>query len=212
MAGWLDRLSNRTRRFAIQGLMNYVVVGMLTIYLVDLFYDNLLSDVLVFDRAAILGGEVWRILTFIFLPPASGPLFVFFALYFFWMIGQALEGEWGAAKFNWFYGIGVVGTMVSGMITGFATNVFLNLSLFFAFAVLFPNFEIRLFFILPVKVKWLAWVDAAYFAFALVFSDWAGRAALLVSVANVVRFFWSDARALIVNARRRRQWKNQFRR
>ncbi len=211
MAGWLEKLANRTRRFAIHGLMNYVVVGMLTVFVADLFYNGILSRFLEFDRAAVFRGEVWRVLTFVFLPPNSSLLFVFFALYFYWMIGQALEGEWGAAKFNWFYLIGAFGTMVAGLIMGSATNEYLNLSLFFAFAILFPEFEIRLFFLLPVKVKWLGWIAAAFFAVSLFFTDWPGRVALLVSVANVALFFWTDARDRIVNARRRRQWKNQFR-
>ena len=211
MTGWLDNLANRTRRIAIPDLMNYIVGGMLAVFVADLVYDGLASQYLLFDRAAVFGGEAWRVLSFVLLPPASGPLFVFFALYFYWMIGQALEGEWGASKFNWFYLIGVFGTMAAGLVTGFATNFYLNLSLFFAFAILFPDFEIRLFFVLPVKVKWLAWLDAAFFALSLIVSDWPGRVALLVSVANVALFFWTDARTLIVNARRRRQWKNQFR-
>jgi len=84
--------------------------------------------------------------------------------------------------------------------------------LFFAFAILFPEFELRLFFILPVKVKWLAYLNAAFFAYELIVSSWPARIALLVAVANIILFFWHDFINRINNLRRQRQWRQNFRR
>ena len=191
--------------------MKYIVICMGAVFVMNLVFNGMLSGYLIFDKAAIFAGQVWRLISFIFIPINSSPLFIIFALYFYWMIGEALESEWGVAKFNIFYLTGMIGTIIAGLITGFATNHFLNLSLFFAFAILFPNVELRLFFVLPVKVKWLAYLDAAYFAFLLVMSDWPQRIALLVSVANIALFFWDDARTRIVNIKRKREWRNHFR-
>lgn len=208
---WYDKLTRRIQRLAISSLMKYLVICMGAVFVLDLFFANQLSSLLMFSRAAIMEGQIWRIITFIFIPISRSPIFVVFVLYFYWMIGEALEQEWGTAKFNLFYLIGILGTIIAGMITGFATNHYLNLSLFFAFAILFPNFQIRLFLVLPVKVSWLAYFNAAYFAYMLIVSSWPQRVALLVSVANIILFFQRDVRNRISQYKRRRQWRNNFR-
>lgn len=208
---WYDKLTNRYRRLAIQSLMKYIVICMGAVFILDLFFAYQLTGYLLFSKAAIMEGQIWRLISFIFIPISRSPLFVIFVLYFYYMIGEALEKEWGAAKFNLFYFIGIAGTIVAGLITGFASNHYLNLSLFFAFAILFPNFELRLFFILPVKVSWLAYLNAAYFLYMLIVSGWPQRIALLVSVANIILFFQNDVRNRIAQNRRRRQWRDNFR-
>ncbi len=209
---WYDNLTNRMRRIAIPSLMKYLVICMGAVYVFDLFFAGQLSRYLVFSTAAIMNGQIWRLISFVFIPISSSPLFIIFVLYFYYMIGEALEREWGAAKFNLFYLTGILGTIAAGLITGFATNHYLNLSLFFAFAILFPEFELRLFLVLPVKVKWLAYLNAAYFAYMLIVSRWPQKIALLVSVINIILFFQNDVRNRIANQKRRREWRDQFRR
>ncbi|MEA4889185.1 MAG: rhomboid family intramembrane serine protease [Clostridiaceae bacterium] len=208
---WFDKLAIKMRRLAIPSLMKYIVISMGAVFILDFVFSGLLSTFLMFDKAAIWRGQIWRLISFIFIPIDSSPVFIIFTLYFYWLIGESLEREWGVARFNLFYLIGIIGTIIAGLITGFATNYYLNLSLFFAFAILYPNVELRLFFILPVKIKWLAYLDAAYFAYLLIISGWPQRIALLVSLANIALFFWKDACNQINNLRRRRQWRNQFR-
>lgn len=211
MNKWIDKLAYKMRRIAVPSLMKYIVISMGAVFVLELFFGNLLTQFLIFDKAAIWSGQLWRLISFIFIPINSSPLFIIFTLYFYWMIGEALEREWGVAKFNLFYLTGIVGTLIAGLITGYATNQYLNMSLFLAFAILFPNFELRLFFVLPVKIKWLAYLDLAFFLFALIVSGWPERIALLVSLANIALFFHDDARRQIDNIRRKRQWRNQFR-
>ncbi|MBO4406422.1 MAG: hypothetical protein J5849_01870 [Clostridia bacterium] len=212
----LERLEYKLGRRAPQHLMLYIVIGMAIVFLSDFFlYPQIgvtLSELFLFDRARIFAGEVWRILTFVFLPPDTSLIFIFFALYFYWMIGTGLESAWGAFRFDVYYLVGVLGTIVMGLVVGGATNVYLNLSLFFAFAVLYPDFEVRLFFFLPVKVKWLAILDAVLFVVRFVFADWAGRVSMLVAIANFFLFFWRDFVDLFRNFRRKRQFKRDFRR
>ena len=211
MNRWYDVLANKLRRFAIPSLMKYLVICMGAVFLMDLFFMGQFRSYLWFSRPAIYSGQIWRLISFIFIPISASPLFIVFVLYFYYMIGEALEREWGVAKFNLFYLIGILGTIIAGLITGFATNHYLNMSLFFAFAILFPEVQIRLFFVLPVKVKWLGYLNAAYFAYLLISSGWPQRLALLVSVANIILFFQNDVRRQIGNTRKRREWKNYFR-
>lgn len=211
MNQWYDKIARRMRGMAIPSLMKYLVIIMGAVFVMDILFQGMLSSFLFFSRPAIFSGQIWRIITFIFLPISSSPIFVVFVLYFYYMIGESLESEWGVTRFNLFYLTGIVGTIIAGFITGFATNHYLNMSLFFAFAILFPNVQVRLFFVLPVKVKWLGYLNAAYFAFELLMSTWPRRLALLVSVANIILFFQGDVRRTLSNTKRQKEWKNYFR-
>ena len=190
---WLAKLENKFSRFSIQHLMTYIVAGMAMVFLADLILnlavEKSLSAYFAFSVPLFLRGQIWRILTFIFIPPSSSLLFIVFALYFYYMIGTALEQQWGSFWFDIYYFFGMLGAIIAGFLTGYATNSYLNLSLFFAFAVMFPEFEIRLFFFIPLKIKYLAFFDAALFVISFILGSWPTRAAILASLINFFLFF-----------------------
>ena len=159
-------------------------------------------------------GQVWRIITFIFIPPASSIITIAFVMYFYYMMGTTLENEWGTFKFNIYYLFGMIGTIIAAFLTGSGTSVYLNLSLFLAFAYLFPDVEILLFFMLPVKVKWIAYLDWAYFIFSLIFGTMSTRIAAIASLINFFIFFGSDLINYIQNQRKygatRRNFKKEM--
>lgn len=208
---WTDKLQRKCGRYYIPNLMNIIVGGMGIVYLIELLFYPLtgfsLKSILAFDKAAVLHGQIWRLITFVFIPPDSSVLFMLFALYFYWLIGNALENQWGSFRFNLYYLCGMLGTMIAGMITGYATNSYLNLSLFLAFALLHPDYEVMVFFFLPVKMKHLALIDAIGLAAMLIADSWAGRIALLAALGNVILFFRNDFIDGIKNARRRYEFR-----
>ncbi|MCL2574786.1 MAG: hypothetical protein FWE34_09580 [Defluviitaleaceae bacterium] len=210
---FLQKLQRKLGKFAIKNLMLYIVGTMAAVFAFSIVMPEVnLVSLLWFDQNAVMQGEVWRVITFIFIPPNFSIIFIVFALYLYWMIGRTLEGQWGAFRFNMFYLCGILGSIAAGFITGFATNTYLNLSLFLAFALLFPNFELRLFFILPVKMKWLALLNVAFLVYDFIISPWQLRAALIASVINIILFFGKDLVILLNNKRRRAQWKRDMRR
>ena len=162
---------------------------------------------LIFDKAAIFSGEVWRVFTFIFLPPETRLIFIIFALYLYWLIGNSLEDNWGAFKFNLFYLCGIIGTIIAGLITGYATNSYINLSLFLAFAIVFPDFELNLFFLIPVKVKYFAIFYLVLIGYMIVVLPFYDKIAIIVSLANVALFFMRDFINGIKNFYRRIKFK-----
>lgn len=208
---WMDRLEEKYRRYAISNLMMYVVVSMAAVFVLDMLMPVNLSSYLIFNKAAILRGQVWRLVTFMFLPPNSSIFWILFSLYFYWMIGSSLENQWGSFKFNMYYLFGMIGSILSGMITGYATNSYLNLSLFLAFALLYPNVEVYVFFVLPVKVKYLAWIDAAGLLLSFVMGTMHTRIALVMALLNLLLFFGGDMIQRIKSAYRRYKWKQSFR-
>src|SRR4029077_2272748 len=120
---------------------------------------------------AVGWGEWWRLVSFLFTPPSGNPLLAIFALYFLWFMGGALEAQWGAFRYNVYVLIGYAMTVAAAFAFpyGAATNGYITGSIFLAFAYLFPDFQILLFFILPVKVKWLALITWLFFAYQFIF-------------------------------------------
>lgn len=169
----VDLFCYKHPRFGINNLMLFVVFGTAAVWLLSLMdTTGLFVSYLRFDARAVLHGQVWRIITFIFIPQSGGVLSIVLFLYFYYFIGSTLEREWGPGRFTIYYLMGMLLTVVYGFITYFVTgrsysitSNYINLSMFFAFATLFPDNMVLLFFIIPIKMKWLAIVDAAYFAY-----------------------------------------------
>lgn len=193
----LDRLSYKYRRWGIPNLMLYIVIAMAGVFIVELFVpETPLSIYLYFSSDLIFEGQWWRIITWIIMPDTSSPIFIIFSLYFYWLMGSGLEGKWGKFKFNVYFFTGVILTIIGGFITGYTSNTYLYYAMFFAFAVLYPNYQLLLFFFIPVKVKWLALVDLVFFIVMLVIfivsGDWWMVAAIIISMLNFILFFYED--------------------
>ncbi|TCL54403.1 membrane associated rhomboid family serine protease [Hydrogenispora ethanolica] len=190
---WLNTIERRLGRYAIRNLMYYVIVLNAVFYGL-MFFDRTGSVIrlLELDPALILRGQVWRLISFIFIPPMVSPLWIIFTLYFYYLVGVNLEHEWGSFRFNLYYLIGMLATIVVAFLFGGATGVYLNLSLFLAFAYLFPNYQIMLFFVLPVKIKYLAWLNWAVLAWTVLTGSWGSKAAAVASVVNYFVFFGAD--------------------
>lgn len=215
-------------RFGIPNLMRVIVIGNVAVYVLMLLTQandaNALSF-LTFNLNALLHGEVWRLVTFVFVPAYSSPFALLISLYFYYWIGSTLERQWGTAKFNLYYISGalltVLGVVLASLITGnpYLTAVgtgYVNLSMFFAFAFLFPDTTVLLFFILPVKMKWLAYLDGALFAFDIIKAigahNWAGVVLPIVALLNFAVFIWPEVHYLKERAKYQNSRKTvQFR-
>lgn len=204
-------LERKLRRYTIADLMKYIIIGQGIVYILMYVWPSLgyrVYSMLTLSRGAILRGQLWRIVTFIFAPPASSPVFVLFALYFYYMIGSGLEHRWGKVKFNLYYGVGMLAAVIACMLTGHADNTYLNLSLFFAYAAMFPNEEVLLFMILPIKMKYLALVDVLIYLRAFIAGPNSARVTIVLCLLNVFLFLGGD---LIHTFRRESQyWKTRY--
>ena len=214
---WLDRFCAKHRNLAVPNLMLYIVIGNVIVFVLDMFSRYSFSHMLTFVPYYIFHGQIWRLVTFIFVPEGSNLLFVAISLYFYYFIGNALEREWGSARFTVFYGIGVLVNIAVGLVLSFLYGLnypwpvvsmyYINMSLFFAFAALYPDLQVLLFFIIPVKVKWLAWIDAAFFAWSILSSlfhlNWVGVVLPVVAILNFLLFFSSDAARIFGRVRHR---------
>jgi len=187
---WLARLERRFGRHALPNVTLYLVVGQALFYVIGLGRPTVVEKMLLVP-ARVLEGEVWRLATFLFIPPSDNPLFAFFALYLLYLMGTALEMHWGAFRYNVYLLIAVGLTVASAWLVPETpgTNLYISTSVFLAFAFLYPDFELLLFFILPVKVRWLAAVTWILLVLAFLDGDWARRFYIQASVANFFLFF-----------------------
>lgn len=191
---FLDKLDRRFGRFAIPNLTVLLIIGQSLTFVLATAKPQFLHD-LYFDPRLVLQGEVWRLLTFMIYPPSSTAFLVLIALYVFYLMGTALEAQWGIFRYNVYVFTAYIATVIAATISPFGqtTNIYITTSVFLAFAYLFPNFEFLLFFVLPIKVKYLAMITWAIYAFSLIFApNWLTRLLIVASVLNFFLFFGRD--------------------
>jgi len=200
----MQRLERVLRPFAIPNLALYLIAGQAIGWLLLQNQPELAANLRLIP-SRVLQGEVWRLFSFLLDPPTSQPIFLFFAFYMFWLMSNALEHQWGTVRFNLYLLVGYLVTIASSFIVpgGHATNSFLAGSVFLAFADLFPNFVIYIFFILPVRIKWLALLAWIGYGYVLVMGAPMERIMVLAAIANFLLFFWRDIRDRIRRGRHR---------
>lgn len=199
----VERFALTHPRFGVPNLMKYIVFGNVIAFFVLRLWGIAALDFLALDWSRVLHGQIWRLVTFIFVPETSQPFQLILSLYFMYFIGNMLEREWGTPKFNLYYLSGAVLTALTALVSfiAFRSGVtygtyYVGMSMFLAFAVLYPDAQILLFYIIPVKAKWLAIADLVLFAVDILRSL-AGLRFLqallpIAALLNFLVFFWCD--------------------
>ena len=162
-----DRLRRISEHCAVPGLIRYVVLFNALVFILHLLTPGYLS-VLELNPALVLRGEIWRLITWIFIPETLSPFWIFFSLLFLLYLGDGLETAMGAARLTSFYLCGILLCTMASFAFGLSgqgisigrANTFLNLSLLLAYATVYPDFKVLVFFILPVRIAWLALFSA----------------------------------------------------
>jgi len=204
----MERFALRHPNFGIPNLMRYIVIGSAVMFFLARMTNGQALFFLAFEWGQVLRGQVWRLLSFIFVPESLEPFSLILSLYFTWFIGTMLEQEWGTPKFNLYYFFGVLLTILTGIVGHYAFGYsmilgtyYVNMSMFLAFAALYPDAQLLLLYIIPVKAKWLAWADVALFAVdvagALFRGNFLGALLPMVALLNFLIFFWCDLMDLI---------------
>ncbi len=194
---WIDTAERKFGHLAVPHLIRTVAILNGFVFVLYKLNPSFLKW-LTLDPEAVMRGEFWRLASYVLIPSIGGPLFdwlgVALYIYYIWWVGDGLEEAMGSFRVNLFYFVGVIGTTVAaffGDTTNFAT-VMLNSSLFFAFARFYPEVMIYLMALVPVKVKWLAWVSGFVLVAQFVFGGWDFRLAVLAAFANYFLFFGGD--------------------
>ena len=198
----IERFCYRHPNFGIPNLMRYLTIANVVFWVMNMINRPFLSYML-FNPALIQRGQVWRLVSFLFVPPSTGVL-ALLVFYFYYWIGSTLEKQWGTGQFTIYFFTGVVLTVLYGFviywITGKAVTLdssYLYLSMFFSFAALFPDMQVLFMFFIPVKMKYLAIVDAAFCLYAMVTTPFPANLVPLVAVLNFLIFCGGELRAML---------------
>lgn len=204
-----DRFCFQHRDKGIPNLMMYISLGCALVYLMTQFTQNaILYDLLVFDRASILQGQVWRLITYPLTFYNSNILLFALVLFCYYSLGRAMENLWGTLRFNLFYLCGVLMMDIWCLVFGGRADVsYLNLSLFLSYATLYPDAQFLLFFIIPVKAWLFALFDLVMVVYGLIAYPFPYNFFSVISLANYFLFFGADVLNIIpaswrINARR----------
>ena len=157
-----NRFCFKHRDKGIPNLMLYLSLGSALVYLMGMMAEtNILYEWLRFDRTMILQGQIWRLISYPLTYSGGNLLLTAITLFCYYSIGRAIENAWGTLRFNLFYLTGVALMDIFCMIFPYfeADVMSLNLSLFLAYATMYPSTQFLLFFIIPVK----AWIFALFY-------------------------------------------------
>jgi len=206
----LDKLERRFGRFAIPNVTIILIAGQVMAFAAAQMNPGALMRIVLIPQE-VLNGQVYRLLTFLFIPPGGMIIWAFFFWYIFYLMGTALEYQWGIFRYNMFLLIGYLATVATSFLTpnGFITNHFVEGTVFLAFAYLNPTFEFRLFFILPIQIRWLALLAWIGYGMSIAFGTWPIRIQVAASLLNFFVFFGQDIYRRIKSGRRQMAVKAQ---
>ncbi len=218
----MDLISTLEKRFggwAIPNLTIYLMaIQAIGVVLLLTGYSEVQD--LILNGIWVRAGDWTRLLSFMMIPRTLSPFWLFFSFYVFYLVGTSLEREWGAFRYNLYILLGYLFTISVAFIapTAFVFNTYFLGGVFLAFATLFPNVEFRIFFILPVKVKWLGWLTAGYYILTLLLpeniakqvgiaTDLGSRLCVVAAFANYLVFFGKNFLANLKAGQRRKTFQ-----
>jgi hypothetical protein len=218
---WIDRVDAKFGRYAVPNLTVFLIAGQVLAFLANsapgLEGSAVLKNIQL-EPDKVLQGEWWRLITFLFAPPTTNVLFAFFFWYLFYLMGATLEANWGAFRYNLYLLLGYVASIVMAFVASFAaglpgqvaSNGYLYGTVFLAFARLYPDFTISIFFLLPVKVKWLAMLQWIIYGVTMISpATWLERGMVVAAVFNYLAFFGHDILHGMKHRHRRMQFQSR---
>lgn len=235
---FLSKLERKFGRYAIPNLTIFLI-GAYVIGYVFSFVNEEMMSVLTLNPYYILKGQVWRIFTWVLVPPESLDIFTIIMLLFYYSLGSSLERTWGTFRYNVYIFGGMILTVVGAFLLygvyelfllkevkealmdisslavvaeddlsilyeafysavfGSFSTYYINLSIFLAFAASYPDMQVLLYFIIPVKIKWMAYINVAFLVYQIyqytqmpAYFGLGGIVAILVSLLNFLVFFF----------------------
>lgn len=194
---FLDKLERKYGRYAISNLPAFIIAIYAAGYLIFLMMPQLLNY-LTLRPDLILKGQVWRIVSWVLVPPSSPDLFTLIMLSFYFSIGKALERTWGAFRVNIYIFSGIIFTVIGAFLLywigggiGYFSTYYINMSIFLAFAMTYPDMEVLLYFLIPIKMKYMGYVYGFFILVSMVQGGWGDRVSILASLMNFIVFYFS---------------------
>lgn len=236
----MDKLERKFGKYAISNLSMILIICYGVGYILKYFNNGSILKFLTLNPYLILHGQVWRLVSWIMIPPSDSNVFlVLIMLLFYYSLGTNLERTWGAFRYNVYIFSGMLFTVIgafllygvyAGLTGGYYETIgaliassfstyYINMSIFLAFAVMYPNMTVMLYFIIPIKMKWMAIVYGAMILLSFFQNGYGGKVAIVASLLNFIVFFFmqksyfkGSPRARMQQAKRRHEFNNNLKR
>lgn len=203
---FLNKMERKFGKYAINNLTFWLIGFYVLGYIIKFTMPSVIG-MLTLEPFYVMQGQVWRLISWILIPPSTSIIFLIFMLMCYYFIGISIERAIGTFRYNVYLLGGMIISAISAMalygvyylMTGkyllqigtyFSTN-YINMSLFLTFAVLFPNIEFRLYFLIPIKAKWMGIIEVVWVTFSFMGGNISQRTAILASLANFLIFYLS---------------------
>lgn len=228
--GFLDRMEKKLGRYAIHNLSLYLIICYAFGYIIQIVNADFFAY-LTLEPIYIMQGQIWRLVTWILVPPSSMSIFTLLMLYFYYSIGSNMEKVWGAFRYNVYLFSGMLFTILGAflvfalyyfaygitptVIGYFVSTYYVSMSILLAYAATFPNMQIvMILFIFPVpmKVKWLGILYGVMMVISALQSNMVGRIMILASLLNFILFFLTSRNRMYASPKevhRRQVYKQQ---
>lgn len=225
---FLYKLERKLGKYAIPDLIVYLLAGYVIGYTLTYVAPGVLAY-LTLEPYYILHGQVWRLITWVLIPPSRSLFFALIMMMFYFQLGRSLEQTWGTFRFNVYIFGGIIFTIIGAFILygiftlmgytavgmgGFFSTNYINMAIFLAYAMCYPEMQVLLYFVIPIKMKWMAGLYAVLIALSLFQTGWAGRVAIIASLLNFFVFYLSTRNYRQISPReikRKRNFKVQMR-
>ena len=194
----IEKLEQKCLWLSFNNLYKYMTAIFLLGLIIDLFNPLFYLLNLSLNIGKVLSGQVWRLFTFVFYPPSSSRSIILSLLliYVYYSITKTLTMMWGNFKFNLYLLIGylsqIIGSFIVYFILGRNIIIFPTYSFFsiiMAFALSFPDAYFYIYFLIPIKAKYFAYVEIALYLMLFLSSGIEDRVAIICSAVNVFIFF-----------------------
>lgn len=202
----MNFINNLERKFHGRGIRNltmYIIICYAVGYLLIMTNQQLLLY-LTLEPALILRGQIWRLFTWVLIPPGKLGLFTIIMLLFYYQLGTTLERTWGEFRYTLYIISGLIFTVIGafilyfiwgGAVGGYFSTYYISMSIFLAFAASYPDMQVMLYFVFPIKIKWMAYLDVAFLVYEAITAVRAGRwsivVAIVASLLNFIVFFFA---------------------
>ena len=198
---WLNKMERKFGKYAIHNLTLYLIICYVVGYIIWYTVPNMILY-LTLDPSLILKGQVWRIVSWVLIPPGSFNILTVIMLFFYYSIGTSLERTWGAFRYNVYIFSGIIFTVIGAFVLlliypnasflvaslSFSTY-YINMSIFLAYAMSYPDMQVLLYMVIPIRVKWLAYADIIYLAYLFWDGNLMSKVAIGASLLNFIVFY-----------------------
>lgn len=219
---FLNRMERKFGRYALRNLPTIIIVIYVIGYTIYAIQPRLLSY-LTLEPYYILRGQVWRLLSWVLIPPESLSIFTVIMLFFYYSLGRTLEYTWGVFRFNVYIFSGILFTVLGAFLLYFIlggnvafgmlfSTYYINMSIFLAFAFSYPEMQVLLMFIIPVKMKWMGALYGVFIIYEFIRTNWVGKVAIIASLLNFVVFLLLTRRRISPVSPKEFRRKQEFKR